>query len=45
MILWNSKEDNVEYVIHINAEFTNSLRTVLYQENTAVFYDTPLEIL
>jgi hypothetical protein len=45
MILWSYKEDDVEYVIHRNAEFTNFLRTVLYQENTAAFYDTPVEIL
>lgn len=45
MIVWSYKEDDVEYAVHRNAEFTNFLRTVLYQENTAVFYDTPVEIL
>ena len=29
-------------MIHRNAEFTNFFQTVLYQENTAVFYDTPV---
>jgi hypothetical protein len=45
MILWSYNGDDVEYVSYINAEFTNSHRTVLYQENTAVCYDTPVEIL
>lgn len=45
MIVWSYKEDNVQYVIHRNAEFINSLQTILHQENTAVFYYTPVEIL